>query len=265
MIDTQKYNQDFIEFCKKVNEPSLRLKKGYDSAKKTYSDIEQGSSQPLSNADRCKLIESGLSKEFCDGVDLYLAGKDLYIIQDEVYDAIWNYTLGKKENLKKCVKELKIDKFEWIHITLKNDKTISFRMASNFLRKCAYYLRELGYEAMNNEFEDEINKIGENLESEKREGSCHSSIIPISIFLDIHFSNSVVTGYIKGLSESIKYIHSWLEFTYEGKEYVIDSTLNILMLKDEYYWLNNIQEKVDILSRVSGENIRQDNRNSRNT
>ena len=38
MIDTQKYNQDFIKFCKEVNEPSLRLKKGYDSAKKTYSD-----------------------------------------------------------------------------------------------------------------------------------------------------------------------------------------------------------------------------------
>ena len=101
MIDTQKYNQDFIEFCKKVNEPSLRLKKGYDSAKKTYSDIEQGSSQPLSNADRCKLIESGLSKEFCDGVDLYLAGKDLYIIQDEVYDAIWNYTMDSNTIPKK--------------------------------------------------------------------------------------------------------------------------------------------------------------------
>lgn len=58
----------------------------------------------------------------------------------------------------------------------------------------------------------------------------------------INFPNSIVTGYIYGISDKSKKIHTWLEFkNHYNQEFVIDYDDNTIYNKDGYYYLKHAE------------------------
>lgn len=58
----------------------------------------------------------------------------------------------------------------------------------------------------------------------------------------INFPNSIVTGYIYGISDKSKKIHTWLEFkNHHNQEFVIDYDDNTVYNKDGYYYLKHVE------------------------
>ena len=56
----------------------------------------------------------------------------------------------------------------------------------------------------------------------------------------IPFPNQIVTGYIYGIADKAKTIHSWVEFKNKNnEEFVIDYTDNLIMNKEGYYYIRH--------------------------
>lgn len=75
------------------------------------------------------------------------------------------------------------------------------------------------------------------IETDERHGKCYEIAHEISLNLGI--SNNIVTGYIYGYTDKSKFLHSWVETTIKGEEYVIDGTLNSLINKQGYYLMQH--------------------------
>lgn len=87
------------------------------------------------------------------------------------------------------------------------------------------------------------------LETSDRGGHCY----PLAYDICIHMNrpSTIVTGYVYGYTNKSKFLHSWVEVTYNDADYVIDGTLNIMMDKKSYYRLKNAQP----LSQITRETI----------
>lgn len=85
----------------------------------------------------------------------------------------------------------------------------------------------------------ELNTDGD-LVNWNRIGKCHTKSREISSRLEI--SNEVVTGYFHTIADVTRYLHSWVEFSKSGEDYVIDYTMNVVMNKKGYYSLGHIKE-----------------------
>lgn len=78
-----------------------------------------------------------------------------------------------------------------------------------------------------------------------RMGKCHDKAFNFALaFKD---DAEIVTGYIHGYSDISKYSHSWVEFAKDGKELVIDPSLNAIMNKEGFYAV----EQIEPISRIS--------------
>ena len=89
------------------------------------------------------------------------------------------------------------------------------------------------------------------LEGPDRQGQCHEKSREISLRLG--FPNQVVTGWVFTISDVVKHLHSWVEFTENGRDFVIDFTLNAIINKNAYYFLRHVEilceiNDTDILS-----------------
>lgn len=84
-----------------------------------------------------------------------------------------------------------------------------------------------------------IKDIYPEIVTEKRLGNCHMRSIELSILIED--SNKVVTGFIYGLSDKDKILHSWIETKINNTDVVIDFTMNIIINKDAYYRLKHVE------------------------
>lgn len=73
----------------------------------------------------------------------------------------------------------------------------------------------------------------------ERNGKCFDLSFRINRRLGL--AHQLVTGYIYGYTDISRYLHTWIELTYKGEEYVIDGTLNALINKEGYYLLKHAQ------------------------
>ena len=91
------------------------------------------------------------------------------------------------------------------------------------------------------------------LTSTKRLHECHhGSTIMAQIFEDC---SDIVIGFAKLYNERNKLLHTWLEAeTSEGKDVVIDYTLNAVIDKEAYYKLMNVQP----INRFKSDLVRKD-------
>lgn len=85
------------------------------------------------------------------------------------------------------------------------------------------------------------------IETRERHGTCHASAAAVSKNLDNQ--NKVATGYVYTFGEGYKYLHSWVEVEIEGEWFVIDVTRNLIMKKESYYKIRNINGRVYKISR----------------
>ena len=93
------------------------------------------------------------------------------------------------------------------------------------------------------------------IETDERHGRCYEMAQEISLNLGIR--NNIVTGYIYGYSNKSKFLHSWVETTIKGKEYVIDGTLNSLINKQGYYFMQHANP----ISKISNKTFLNDIKN----
>jgi len=97
-------------------------------------------------------------------------------------------------------------------------------------------------------------KTKKRLESEERFGHCHWDSIQLSEHIDS--PNKVVSGYCTTQSKNMPYTHSWVEVEHQGKEWVLDFTMNEAMEKQGYYKLYNPQNIVEIDNITLSEDIK---------
>ncbi len=120
-------------------------------------------------------------------------------------------------------------------ITTKDDTVIRFMQLTDFIPSLD---------------EDVKNR----LHSSKRSGHCHWDSVHLAENLEI--PNKVVSGYCTKASKKMPYSHSWVELEHQGKEWVIDFTLNEVMNKEGYYKLHNPQNIVEIDSATLKEDLK---------
>lgn len=87
------------------------------------------------------------------------------------------------------------------------------------------------------------------IETDERIGKCYTFAKTISLNLGV--SNEIVTGYVYGYSDKAEFLHSWVEITLKGEEYVIDGTINAMINKQGYY----LMRRVKPLTRISNEQL----------
>lgn len=97
-----------------------------------------------------------------------------------------------------------------------------------------------------------IKKIIPEIETEGRFGNCYKYAYYIS--LGLPFSNYLTTGYIYGYSDKSKFLHSWIETTINGEDYVIDATLNAMINKKGYYLIQHAKP----INKISNQTFRED-------
>ena len=92
------------------------------------------------------------------------------------------------------------------------------------------------------------------IETDERHGQCYDMAHIISLNLGI--SNNIVTGYIYGYTDKSKFLHSWVETTIKGEDYVIDGTLNSLINKQGYYLMQHAQPITKISNQTFANDIK---------
>lgn len=90
------------------------------------------------------------------------------------------------------------------------------------------------------------------IEGNERFGKCFEFAYQIALHIPIPYE--IVTGYIYGYSDKAKFIHSWIETTINGNDYVMDGTLNAMINKDGYYMVQHAQP----LKKISDQTFRSD-------
>lgn len=86
-------------------------------------------------------------------------------------------------------------------------------------------------------FAPEVKELFPFIEDNNRFGKCFDFAYKISMHLGL--PNEIATGYIYGYSDKSKFLHSWVEITIKGEEYVIDGTLNAIINRQGYYLMQH--------------------------
>lgn len=91
------------------------------------------------------------------------------------------------------------------------------------------------FDKLSNYFDDK--DLIRELKSNKRYGKCHSRALDISPSID---GSKIVTGYI--IVGNQKFLHSVIEYEYQGKNIVLDWTRNLKITKEQYIELTKFVE-----------------------
>ena len=189
-----------------------------------------------------KIFEYGESGDV-EKLDKHLSSaNELYFEEKQIYSAINSFTLRteRDEEKRRLLENLK--KANFVNKLSYTDSLIKMEVCDG---------TEIRAYKMTGIIPD-LKEDDPDIETLKRKGSCHSKSMSISVSMGI--PNDVVTGYIFGFSDKAKYLHSWIEFKDKDREMIIDYSLNILMNKEGYYYMQHAIP----LSRVSNSKLLED-------
>ena len=85
------------------------------------------------------------------------------------------------------------------------------------------------------------------IETSERHGRCHNDAIVVAT--TIQDDCKVATGYCYTFGEGDKFLHSWVEVKLDGRDFVVDTTRNLLMPKKGFYCIRNIKGPVYKISK----------------
>jgi hypothetical protein len=185
------------------------------------------------------VYQAGISGDDKEVERLFMQANEIYLDESQINTAIEEFTRkGPQEEKDRLLEGLK--KIDWI----KNVK-----VENGILRidtEKGPLMVALINESLNG-YENDLRLL-----TNGRKGFCHTD--SIKMCRQYQQDSYVVTGYIYGLSDKAKYLHSWVEFEAGGKEFVADYTMNALINKEGYYMLKHAKER----SRVSNKQIKDD-------
>lgn len=160
----------------------------------------------------------------------------LYLDEYFIYSTITNFNKNNENNreslietLKKCKSIQKVNvQNEYISIDI-NNKNIKFAKLSEIISEVA----------------KDFNNKNSVIRKDKFSAEYLSQLIS--------FPNSIVTGYVYGISDKSKKIHTWLEFkNNHNQEFVIDYDDNTVYNKEGYYFLKHVEP----LKKVSSDELK---------
>ena len=184
-----------------------------------------------------KLGEERKEKELEEHLD---TANELYLDEYAIFSAISEITkkrISKKEKKKRMMDLKELDLVEDVEFK-KDGIVIKTTEGEIKVIKLTDAIREL--------------RKDKDIETEKRFSQCHTKSMMISKRLGM--PNDIVTGYIYGLSDKSKYVHTWVELQTQGRELVLDYTLNAAINKEGYYMIKHVEE----ISRISSEELEED-------
>lgn len=159
-----------------------------------------------------------------EAINLLKQAKNLYLDEYCIYNALTSFSNNsfssfEKDTLQNCkiVKDIK-------------EENNSLSISTTFHPIKAFKLSDV----FSNVIQDKIDK--NNL---VRRNSYYSSEYVSQV---LPMPNHVVTGYIYGIADKSKTVHSWVEFTNKhNQEFVIDYKDNLLMNKEGYYYIRHAE------------------------
>lgn len=88
------------------------------------------------------------------------------------------------------------------------------------------------------------------IETVERCRYCHYNSIQTALYMDYckNVLNKIVTGNVYDLSYKSRYLHSWVEFSENNKDMVLDPTQNIIIEKNQYYKLMHVRKTHNLSS-----------------
>lgn len=185
------------------------------------------------------VFQAGISGDDKEVERLFMQANEIYLDENQITTAIEEFTRkGPQEEKDRLLDGLK--SIDWI-----NNVTVKNKVLHMDTQKGSIIVARIN-EAMNG-YENDLRLL-----TSGRKGFCHTD--SIKMCRQYEQDSNVVTGYIYGLSDKAKYLHSWVEFDIEGKLFVADYTMNALINKNAYYMLKHAEE----LSRVSNKQIKED-------
>lgn len=162
----------------------------------------------------------------------------LYLDEYFIYETI--FKLNKDEMSKNKQEELinSFNKSKIVKFISKQDDYISINTRANCIK---------------------IAKLSDIIKDVQKDKNSKTSIIRQDKFSSeylsqlISFPNSIVTGYIYGISDKSKKIHTWVEFKNNyNQEFVIDYNDNTVYNKEGYYFLKHVEP----LKKVSSDELK---------
>ena len=165
---------------------------------------------------------------------------EFYFDESQIHTAIEDFTSNENEDIRdKHLSDLK--KIDWVDDVKAEENELLIKTQKGPI---------------------EVSRISDNvngftndlrlLSRTARKGQCHHDTIAMALMSEQEIS--VVTGYIYGLTDKAKFLHSWLEFEDEDKKFVADYTMNAIMNKDGYYMIQHPEE----LARISNKQLKED-------
>lgn len=188
--------------------------------------------KPSDEADKWEeaVFQAGIAGDDKEVERLFMQANEIYLDECQITTAIETFTRKESQSEKDRLLEGLKD-IEWIK---------DVKVENGFLH--------IGTEkgsinvGLISDMDDYKNEL--RLLTSGRKGFCHTD----SMKMCRQYEDAcVVTGYIYGLSDKAKYLHSWVEFEKDGKCVVADYTMNAIMNKEGYYLIKHAEE----LSRVS--------------
>ena len=175
-----------------------------------------------------------------EGVEKLLEEVDeLYFEECQINTAIETFTSkGTKEERERLLPKLK--EIEWVKDVKVENGVLHISTEKGPINVALITQAMYGYE----------NDL--RLLTDGRKGFCHTD--SIRMCKKYEQEGFVVTGYIYGIADKAKYLHSWVEFEEDGKYAVADYTMNAIMNREAYYMIKHAKE----LSRVSNKQIKDD-------
>ena len=188
-----------------------------------------------------KVFELGYAEDI-EALDAHMSTADMIYMEEyqisTALDSFTDKTVPKKEKRRLLNALTSIDyidsvKIEKSQVSIDGEK---FKVRAFRLSDCTDALKD-----------------DKDIETRDRKGKCHIKSMEISLLFGQ--DNDVVTGYVYGMSDKAKYLHSWVEFKNPNDvEFVIDYTQNIIINKEAYYYIKHAEP----LSRISRENLVKD-------
>ena len=163
--------------------------------------------------------------------NLFMQANELYLNEYHIYNIIQQLTRDYAEK-DKLLNELRKNKI------VKKAKTCKDGITTITAKKDEHDRSDIVFTRLSDLIPD-LNDDN-NLGNWDRQGKCH--IMAKEISSRIGIPNEIVTGYVHGMADKARFLHSWVEFSEGDNDYVIDYTMNVVMNKSGYYFIRHAQD-----------------------
>lgn len=153
------------------------------------------------------------------------------------------------ENLEEITKQYEVSKIDMYNLAESHEIDIK---SKNSIIKISANNQQIIAHRLSGNFKGISSRKYYSIKNNSKNKNLYKHLIELS--KNLNYKNSIVTGYIYGISPNDKKLHSWIEFKKKNEDYVIDFINNLVINKSGYYYLTHAEK----LNEVSSEILKSD-------